>query len=576
MTSDDLDKLVALLRTSRTDLADVEVKAANGGTPKSLRPTLSAFSNGHGGVVLLGLDESNGFEPVPDIDIRRLQDRVAGICADDLEPPVRADIDVQLSQGMPVLVVTVPELDPRHKPCFVKEQGEYRGSYLRGGDGDRRMTEHEIHLLHANRGQPRDDREPVPEATLDDLDSDSLAALLRRVRERQPRAFAVSDEIALQRLNVAIQDGDRLVPTLGGLLSLGQYPQQFFPQLNVTLIAVPGTSLHDVPDGSPRFLDNRSFDGPIPTMLEEAVAAILRNMSVRAYIDGTGRRDVFDFPVEAVREAITNALLHRDYSTYARGTQVQVEMYTDRLVVKNPGGLFGVVTEDSLGSEGVSSSRNSVLAKLLQDVSLPGTDRVVCENRGSGIPTMIKALRRAGLTPPEFRSRIRDFRLTIPKHALLDPDTVAWIDDLGQLGLSAAQRMILALLAEGRTVTNQVVRNLGVDGRRATAELAGLVTQGLAVRVGERRHARYVLNPVRSPVASGNATATGSTKPGDRDSQILALIQPGETLSRQEIEARSGLGTAMVNRVMARLEEAGVVIATAPPRSRNRRYRRTE
>jgi ATP-dependent DNA helicase RecG len=574
MNRNNLGELVALLRASATDLADIEVKAAAGGLPKSLRETLSAFSNGHGGVVLLGLDESSGFRPAPGFDVRRIQDGVAGMCADEMEPPVRADLEVRLFEGSPVLMVSVPELDPRHKPCFVKQRGEYQGSFIRGGDGDRRLTEYEIHLLHANRGQPRDDREPVPEATIDDLDPAAVASLLRRVRQRQPRAFDVPDDVALQRLNVVLREGEALVPTLGGLLSVGQYPQQFFPQLNVTFIVVPGISLQDLPEGGPRFVDNRSLDGPIPTIIEDTVAAVLRNMNIRAYIEGVGRRDVYDYPIEAVREAVTNALLHRDYSTYARGTQVQVEMYADRLVVKNPGGLFGVVTEDSLGSEGISSSRNAVLAKLLQDVWLPGTDRVVCENRGSGIPTIIKLLRQAGMTPPEFHSRITNFRLTIPKHALLDADTTAWIDRLRQPGLTAAQRMALALLAEGRTVTNQVMRNLGIDSRRATVELADLVDRGLAVRIGERRHARYLLGPVPSPTTAGAATPQQSEVHG-RDARLLSLFRPGETLTRQEIESRSGLSTAMVNRTLARLIQAGAITATAPPRSRHRRYHRT-
>lgn len=570
LETDDIAELVALLRASGTDLAEVEAKAGAGGVPKSLRETLSAFSNGHGGTILLGLDESSGFQPVPGFDVRRAQDAVAGMSADDLDPPVRADIAVRLVAGSPVLVVSVPELDPQHKPCFVKQRGEYQGSFIRGGDGDRRLTEYEIHLLHANRGQPRDDQETVSEATPDHLDPAMVAALLRRVRERQPRAFEVSDEVALRRLNVVAPEGDRLVPTLGGLLALGQYPQQFFPQLNLTFVAISGTALADVPDLGPRFLDNRSFDGPIPIIIEDTVAAVLRNMNIRSYVEGVGRRDVYDYPVEAVREAVTNALLHRDYSSYARGTQVQVEMYSDRLEVKNPGGLFGVVTEDSLGSEGISSSRNAVLAKLLQDVWLPGTDRVVCENRGSGIPTMIRVLRRAGMSLPEFRSGITSFRLTIPKHALLDGDTVAWIDSLGQAGLTAVQRLALGLLKDGRTVSNQTIRNLGVDGRRATVELADLVSRGLAVRIGERRHARYVLGPVRSAhPAQQSADLVG------RAEQILSLFNAGETLSRQELQARSGLGSATVNRILARLIDAGAIVATAPPRSRHRRYRRS-
>jgi len=182
-------------------------------------------------------------------------------------------------------------------------------------------------------------------------------------------------------------------------------------------VAYPGSSTEDVPIGGPRFLDNRTFDGPIPYIVEEAVAAVLRNTSVRSFVEGTGRRDVYDYPVEALREVIVNALIHRDYSIYSRGTPVQIVLYTDRLTVANPGGLFGAVTEDDLGGEGVSSTRNPVLVKLLQDVHLPDSDRTVCENRASGIPTMLRELRRAGSALPQFHNRITRFKVVLPRHA---------------------------------------------------------------------------------------------------------------------------------------------------------------
>jgi ATP-dependent DNA helicase RecG len=75
----------------------------------------------------------------------------------------------------------------------------------------------------------------------------------------------------------------------------------------------------------------------------------------RLPLKGVGREDAYEYPIEALREAVVNALMHRDYGPLARGTQVQVEMYPDRLLIRNPGGLFGAVSEDELGTEGVSS-----------------------------------------------------------------------------------------------------------------------------------------------------------------------------------------------------------------------------
>ena len=464
---------------------------------------------------------------------------------------------------------------------------------MRGGDGDRRMTEYEIALLHANRGQPADDREAVRDARLGDLSPEAIRRLLARLREREPSAFAgLSDEHALRRIGVLVEDtgpGDgALVPSLAGLLALGQYPQQFFPQLNVTFIVVPATSKATIPVDGPRFLDNRTVSGSIPTMVTETVSAIVRNMATRAFVTGVGRQDTYEYPVEALREAVTNALMHRDYSPYARGTQVQVEMYSDRLVVRSPGGLFGTVTEDDLGSEGVSSSRNAVLARLLQDVTLPGTDQVVCENRGTGIPAMIQALRRAGLSTPRFDDALTRFRVTIPKHALLDADTLNWLAGLQQDDLTDAQRTALALMREGRQVTNATLRQLGLERTEATTALTGLVARGLAITLGGRRYAQYSLavppgGPSQLALQIPAEEHTPSPAPGpdvvpagrrDRTREIDQLFDTGQTLTVSDVIAATGLKNAMAARYLARLIHEHRIVATAPPRSRNRAYRR--
>jgi ATP-dependent DNA helicase RecG len=194
-----------------------------------------------------------------------MREALARACADDIAPPVRSDIEIVPFEGAYVVVAHVPEIDPVRKPCYVKDRGEYQGSFIRGGDGDRKLTGYEVGLLRANRGQPRHDRDPVDEASMADLDEDAVAALLRRVRRRQPRAFrSVPEEVALQRLGVLVparSDRDVLVPSLAGLLTLGVYPQQFFPQLNVTFVVLPAASKGVTPEGGPRFIDNRSFGG---------------------------------------------------------------------------------------------------------------------------------------------------------------------------------------------------------------------------------------------------------------------------------------------------------------------------
>jgi len=596
MEEPELRTLVTLLRHRATDLPDLEAKAAAGGLPKSVRETLSAFSNDRGGVLLLGLDERADFAFVTPFDAPKIRNDLASICSTDLEPPVRATIEIMDIDGHQLVVAEVPELSPNIKPCYVKARGEYAGSFTRSGDGDRRLTDFEIHLLHTNRGQPQDDRAPVPGATPADLDPDAVSALLRRVRARQPRAFRdLDDETALRRLNVLTPtQSPTLAPTLAGMLALGSYPQQFYPQLNATFVVYPGRSADEAPLGAPRFLDNRGFDGPIPVIVDDALTAVMRNMSISARIEGAGRIDSYDYPVEALREAVVNALAHRDYSPYSHGTAVQIVMYADRLTISSPGGLYGTVNEADLGSEGVSSTRNPVLMRLLQDVVLPGTDRTVCENRGSGIPTMVRETRRAGSALPEFRTRINRFTVTFPKHALLDDETLHWIQGLGP-ALTPAQQMALALMKRGRSVTNQTLRNLGLDARHATTELGQLVQYGLAVRIGERRHSRYrlaepAMDEVPTPptgISSGRLPRLATAAPAalslgagtdppteNRRKVLLAALSPGVEMSRRELQDVTGIAQATLGRLLAELVAEGVIVATAPSRSPHRRYRR--
>lgn len=579
-----MEALVRLLRRRGTDLPLVEVKAAAGALPKSVRETLSAFSNDRGGLLLLGLAEESGFSPAPGFDAAKTRDDLASLCSDVMEPPVRGDVDIADFEGAQVVVAAVPEMDPASKPCYVKAKGMAGGSYTRGGDGDRLLTAYEIFMLHANRGQPQDDHEVVAEVGLADLDQDAVGRLLRRVRQREPKAFrAVDDQTALVRLGVLRRTDTGVGVTLAGLLTLGQWPQQYVPQLCVTFIAVPGPHKDAVPEGAPRFTDSATIRGPLPEMIEETVRVILRNTRTAGYVRGLGRDDVGDYPVEALREAVTNALAHRDYSPMARGTQIQVELYVDRLVVRNPGGLFGTVTPDDLGQEGVSSSRNGYLIPLLADVYLPGTDQVVADNRGSGIPDMLARLRRANLTLPTFDSRLSRFTVTFPKHTLLTAETLRWVESLGQPGLTRTQVSALALMREGRQVSNGSLRQLGLDSRDATQALTDLVNRGLAYRVGGRRYAQYLLDEDRPPDAAGlfddllpgrDATPAEPVRQRyDRSQEIRRLFADGRTMTAAEVAATTGLGPAMTNRYLSRLLAEGALIATAPPRSTKRAYR---
>ncbi len=285
--------------------------------------------------------------------------------------------------------------------------------FIRVGDGDRRLSAYEVQMMLSSRGQPRKDETAVPEASVDDLDSELVAGLLKRLRQPEASYFRQNgDESALQTLRVLVRHGERWVASLGGLLALGKYPQQFFPALGVTFVVYPTPVLGEPGPRGERFLDNRRFDGPIPRVIRPFLDALERHLARRSVVRGAYREEEWEYPETAVREALVNALAHRDLSAAARGSPVQVHLFPDRLTIINPGGLFGPVSVDRLGEEGISSTRNQVLMKLLEDTTTPDDGRLVCENRGSGISAMLAALRRAGLSTPRFVDRVATFEVT--------------------------------------------------------------------------------------------------------------------------------------------------------------------
>jgi ATP-dependent DNA helicase RecG len=472
-------EVLGRLRQFGGEPADVEVKAAVGGLPKSVVETVSAFSNTNGGLIVLGVDENTGFTPVRLPDPAKLRNDLVSAATDQLEPPIRPSDELVEVDGAVLVVAKIDPLPFDQRPCYVKSRGIATGSFVRTGDGDRRMTQAEIGLAIANRGQPRYDVEPVPEAGLEDLDGAALVRTLARVRETSRSLRDVDDETVLQRIRVLVpHENGKIVPSVAGVLTFGVFPQQFFPQLTVSLVVIPGVESHE--GDAPRFEDNPVIRGAIPDLVAETVSVLRRHMSVRSYVNGAGRREQPDYPLEAVREVIVNAVLHRDYSHVTRGTQIQVELHPDRLVVRSPGSLYGPVRVEDLGTEGVSSSRNGYLANLLADTYLPRSDRLVAENRASGIPAMIRELRRSGLGRPIFRNLPSRFEVEFRRSPEFRSPVIKWANP------PASIRDVVAteLRRKGRATAAHLVTVAGRSRATVLMALRALIADGVVEAEG--------------------------------------------------------------------------------------------
>lgn len=161
MTDEELVEIIELLRRRGTDVDYVEAKSARHALPKRLWETLSAFANlPGGGVLVLGLDENQEFATVGVANAGKVQADLASLC-DQMEPPLRPLLRVHDFEGQQPVVAEVPEVSLEQKPCYYKGSGLYTGAFVRVGDGDRQMSQYEVHLYLESRGQPQHDLEIV-------------------------------------------------------------------------------------------------------------------------------------------------------------------------------------------------------------------------------------------------------------------------------------------------------------------------------------------------------------------------------------------------------------------------------
>lgn len=317
-------------------------------------------------------------------------------------------------------------------------------------------------------------------ASLDDLDISTVDAYRAEVAARRPDSGLDRAEIPqlLRRIGAAVEHDGSLVPTLTGVLFFGRDPQRFYPSLTLTFLQLAGTEVAQQTPGDPLYLDNREFRGPIPEIIEEAWRVLYSKMARRAVIEGIRRVDEPQYPAVAVREALINAIAHRDYGRV--GSFVQVRLFADRLEVQSPGGLAGGLTVDNLVYE--QYTRNPHIMRLLEDYGY-------VERRGVGIDQMVYAMRQANLPEPEFEDRGTSFWVTLRG----DP-AQAHRAVLVKLGLNDRQIDAIDVMRERGRLTNREYQEFyGVSERTALYDLTGLVEAGIALAVSSGRGRHYIL-----------------------------------------------------------------------------------
>lgn len=469
LTADELRALIA-----QGESETLEFKRSTAELTKAIR-TVAALANTRGGHVIIGVAPDGR---IIGMDIGQgTMDKVANEITGNTDPKIYPSVTSSTVNERTVIVISVEGSDD--KPHLAHNM-----AYKRVGATTVQMQRAEYERLLLQRRQRAYDQREVPEATLDDVDEAKLRWYLERAaRERGiPVDTTLPVVENLKRLKLVNEREGRPVLTTAALLVFGKHPQHFASHSMVRLARFQGALPLN-------FIDRLDCAGTLPEMIDEAERFVRRNTRLAAKITGFERREITEYPYTAVREAIANAVAHRDYDR--TDIEVRVAVFDDRIEVQSPGRLPAPLTLQSLGEQ--PALRNQVIAELLFNIRY-------IERWNTGIQRMRDEMRRHGLPEPIFAEVGETFKVTFqgPGEHILDLIPEAGVTDLRALGLNERQVEALRLMVnEGVELNNRRYREMfDITDRSALRDLYQLVDLGLVRRLGERRSARYVATNV--------------------------------------------------------------------------------
>lgn len=429
-----------------------------------LAQALVAFANGDGGTILVGVTREGTV--ASDVSPDDLEESLLAAQA-ECRPPVEVGWEqVETSRGA-VIAIRVPRSPELHSLADGRV-------LIRAGREDKPLTGQEVRQLAATKSAGDFETEPAMAADADDLDADIIQEHLTKRQERGGGPLNQPLPEFLEEIGALDQQG---TPTVAGLLLFGQRPQAHLPQSGLVFVRFVGTEPRGN-DGLAGYGRREEIGGPLARIIERAWQVVWEEMRVGAVVKGLVREEQTEYPPFAVREALVNAVCHRDYRL--RGRRIEVRMFDDRLEVISPGGLPGYITLDNIVDEHFSRNPR-IVAGLFQWGYI--------EELGLGVDRMIDEMLRAGHPAPDFRATPYSFTVTLynvrERHVMAD-----WERSMNERQLRAMQ-----YLRDHGSITNREYRELcpSVSAETIRLDLVDLAQRGLILKVGAKRGTYYIL-----------------------------------------------------------------------------------
>ncbi len=436
-------------------------------TAQHIAETLIAFANSDGGTLLFGA-RSDG-EPAEATITREALDSALGEAQRLCDPSVMTGDTtlVALAEARTAWRLEVPRSLDMHSLVDGRV-------LVRSGGCNRPLGGREIQRLGSARSIGDFENEAVPGASRSDFNEEMIAAYLdrRALRLRQPEGEA-SDSL-LQEIGALDAVGQ---PTVTGVLLFCERPQRWLPQSGMVFVRFAGVTPRGE-DGLAGYIRREELSGPLPRMVEAAWNLVWSEMAVSAVVKDLEREETLEYPRFAVREAIVNAVCHRDYRM--RGRRIEIRMFADRLEVVSPGGLPGFITIENFVGE--HFSRNPRIVSGLFQWGL-------IEELGLGIDRMLEVMEQAGHEPPIFDARPYSFSVTL-RNARQQAPMPEWVANV-----NPRQQRALQYLQRHGSITNREFRSCceGVSSETLRLDLVDLVEQGILLKVGTKRGTYYIL-----------------------------------------------------------------------------------
>lgn len=474
----------------------IEAKESNHALGKSALETISAFSNEpdlEGGFLLLGLkkgeEEPYTIKGVSEPD--KVQQELANVCRHSFNIPINPRISLHSIEGQTVILAFIPEAFCRDKPVYIKSSGVEEGAFRRIGSADHRCTAHDLDLLYELRRQRHYESELLPGVSWNDISPEAIEAYRRLRAQIEPNAreLALDDQELLLSLRVAVKKDGETLPTVGGLLLFGSKMalRRELPMASrVDYVVVEGSEW--VEDPSARYQLAIEYRESLVTLMPRLHSQVMSDIPSKFGLeaDQLHRKDLPFIPRDVIREAVANALMHRDYRDHQPTIIVR---YSNRLEFKNAG--YSLKPVEEFGVPG-SKPRNPIIAALFHELRH-------AETKGTGIRSMTSLMKEAGLsTPPIIESdrSYNQFDLILLPHHLLDREALEWLSLFREVELSDGQRRALAFTRKIGAITNQDYRQLnGTDTLGATAALRRLRDIALLTQKGRGNETYYSLGP---------------------------------------------------------------------------------